>query len=198
MVSHTHTHTHTQTHTQSQQSETLTSLTVLLQPLTLWQGGGEPSRPCWQVRTIPVTFSLEHYSDKEDTYYHSLAVSTQAGPRTPAWPPGHYSMNEALEQCTLMRHTCMNTHRNTHTQARAHTPNEHPCCRALVSAASRRSPRGGDVYIHRLSNGSVTESVERHDSTLCPSHSADRFLHRTHTHTVTLLCAKCSYRLRDV
>lgn len=69
-------------HAKSQKSGTITFLTVLLQPVFSCCGEWEPSGPCWQVWIIPVIFSLKHYSNIEDTYYHSQAVSTQQDPPT--------------------------------------------------------------------------------------------------------------------
>lgn len=62
-----------------------------------WVGDWEPSGPCWQVWFIPVIFSLKHYSNKEDTYYHSQPVFTQSDPPTLACPTGRDSMNVALK-----------------------------------------------------------------------------------------------------
>lgn len=85
-------------------SETITFLTLLLQPIFSRCGEWEPGGPCWQVWIIPVIFSLKHYSNKEDTYYRSQAVSTQSDPLTPACPAGHYSVNVFLKHTGLHMH----------------------------------------------------------------------------------------------
>lgn len=50
-----------------------------------------------ESESSPSFFSLQHYPNKEDTYYHSRAVCA------PSDPPTHYAMNVALKLHTITK-----------------------------------------------------------------------------------------------
>lgn len=153
-------------HTKSQQSETITFLTVLLQPIFSSCREWEPSGPCWQVWIISVIFSLKYSSNKEDTYYHSQTVPTQSDLLTPACPTGHYSVNVASKLhthsqtvCSTLthitpeygldtggRHAYINLQNYTSTQTHIHTQNEHQN-KAIQHIKSLTAHHGRVMYV---------------------------------------------------
>lgn len=154
-------------HTKSQQSETITFLTVLLQPVFSCCGEWEPGGPCWQVWIIPVIFSLKHYSNKEDTYYHSRAVSTQSDPLT------HYSMNVASKLHTFTQthifaqpmrvgrtHECTCTHKRAWSTL---TQNKHHHYKAIPTTASlsQLTTGGWCIYLPPLEWISHGETLQQ-------------------------------------
>lgn len=162
------------THTKSQQSETVTFLTVLLQTIFSCCGEWELSGPRRPVWIIPVILSLDHYSNKEDTYYHSRAVSSQSDPDTclpcrtlfhefgfeAAHTPFRLNIHNSCQYTRLHMHaqTYMGTdpHPRQHSLKDIHGPiYTHKMNTAITKLsppqrASRSEPREGEVYIYLL------------------------------------------------
>lgn len=125
-------------------------LTVLLQPIFSHRGEWEPCGPWWQVWIIPVIFRLKHYSNKENTYYPSRAVSTHSDPLTPACPGEHYSFNVPSKPQTHMS-KLITTHDPTKLHWEARAQSEHHSYKALLSLFCT-SPRQGHVDLEGKSS----------------------------------------------